>query len=132
MLTQLKDKYCLFCIGIIFITVSCQNNNKKYLPNISFDSDTLKFERINTNDSLELEYKFKNSGTSNLKILDVGVECGCTKPTYDTFSYLPDVRGKIKLKFLSSGDTGRVIRTIVVKTNSEPSLKVLYLVGRVY
>ncbi|GAB2836938.1 DUF1573 domain-containing protein [Ferruginibacter profundus] len=131
MLTQVKRKSFSFCVGVLLITVSCQSNIKN-LANISFDSDTLKFERININDSLELEYKFKNNGTANLKILDIGVECGCTKPTYDTFSYLPGVRGKIKLKFLSSGDTGKVIRTIVVKTNSEPSLKVLYLIGRVY
>ena len=110
---------------------SCSDNIKKDMPILSFAADTLKFVNLKTNDSLLLEYKFKNLGEANLKILDVGVECGCTKPSYDTINYTPKSNGVIRLKFLSTGDTGKVIKTVVVKANTNPALKVLYLTGNV-
>ncbi len=95
-----------------------------------FNKDTASFGTIKKGDTAFVGFAFVNSGKLPLKILDVSASCGCTKPRYDSAKiYKPGEDGIIEIGYYSKVDTGNILKNLVVKTNSETMLKVLYIRG---
>ncbi len=114
---------------LLIILSSCNNTKQHKYPEISFTNDTVNLGQIHTGDSIVAIFHYKNSGSSNLKINDIGLSCGCTKVFYDSTECLPTKEGIIKVTFSAGNDTGYVIKSLVVNTNSKRKLHVLYLKG---
>lgn len=69
--------------------------------------------------TIEITYRFKNTGTKNLVIENVSAQCGCTIPEKPEKPFAPGEEGVIKAKFNGSGQ-GTISKQIYVKANTSP------------
>ena len=86
---------------------------------IEFEEETFDFGEIKQGEKVVHTFWFKNTGTADLLIAEVVPSCGCTIPTYDKNPIAPDEKGKIKVRFNSSGRNGMQYKTIKVNSNAE-------------
>lgn len=70
--------------------------------------------------SIEVSFRFKNSGDKILLIESVSAQCGCTIPEKPEKPFAPGEEGIIKAKFNGSGQ-GTISKQIYVKANTNPS-----------
>lgn len=69
--------------------------------------------------SIEISFRFKNTGTKNLVIENVSAQCGCTVPEKPEKPFAPGEEGVIKAKYNGSGhDETR--KQVYVKGNIKP------------
>lgn len=128
----------------IFLTlaisiVACKSSDKKTTPaqltteeKAKAISDTANFTTIEWLDStykdlgklkadqtVEITYRFKNSGTKNLIIDNVSAQCGCTIAEKPEKAFAPGEEGLLKAKFNGSGK-GQIRKEIYVTANTKP------------
>ena len=75
--------------------------------------------------TLTARYRFTNTGTSPVSIIDVRPSCGCTTATLAKKEYAPGESGEIEAKLNFAGHIGHQEKWIYVTTNmagSEPAL----------
>lgn len=77
------------------------------------------------------QFEFTNTGDSNLIILDVTAQCGCTRPEYPKKPIAPGKKGVIKVTYNPTGRPGAFDKTVTVKTNGSPSRVRLKIKGTV-
>ena len=70
--------------------------------------------------SIEVSFRFKNSGSKILPIESVTAQCGCTIPEKPEKPFAPGEEGIIKAKFNGSGE-GTISKQMYVKANTGPS-----------
>ena len=70
--------------------------------------------------SIEVSFRFKNSGDKILLIESVSAQCGCTIPEKPEKPFAPGEEGIIKAKFNGSGQ-GTISKQIYVKANTSPA-----------
>ncbi len=92
-------------------------NEKKNAAHISFDSLTFDFGNINEGDVVSYEFKFKNTGKSDLFIRNVKSSCGCTATAPESKIIAKGKSSSIKATFNSRGKVGKQHKTITVITN---------------
>lgn len=136
-------KQLLIFAATVFTLVACQSKDKKVSgdatdatnngatnPQQADDPSTYTtiqwIDSINTNlgslikeQSIEVSFRFKNSGTKNLIIKDVSASCGCTIPEKPEKPFAPGEEGVIRAKFNGSG-SGHISKHIFVKANTTP------------
>lgn len=71
--------------------------------------------------SIEITYRFKNTGSKILVIENVTAPCGCTIPEKPEQPIAPGEEGMIKAKFNGSGK-GTINKTISVRANTSPAV----------
>ena len=87
-------------------------------PEITFSETEYTFMEMDEGDVREFEYKFKNTGTAPLMILDVDVTCGCTLASWHLKPIRPGEEGVLKVRFDSARHQSGIKRnTIDVFTN---------------
>jgi hypothetical protein len=74
--------------------------------------------KIKEGDVVEVTYRFKNTGTKPLVIMDVTASCGCTVPEKPQEPVLPGKEGLIKAKFDSHAKPGPNTKTLTVLANT--------------
>jgi Protein of unknown function (DUF1573) len=75
-------------------------------------------------------YKFTNTGTEPLVILDAKASCGCTVPERPQAPIAPGKTSEIKVVFDSNGKpAGQTAKTVTVTANTDPGTMVLTLKG---
>jgi hypothetical protein len=99
---------------------------------IIFLKDTFDFKEIARGDSVGLKFKFFNKSKNRLVVKKIGVSCGCTNVSVDKDTIEANGYGVIKGIYISKEDSGKVLKTIVVETNTTPTLNVLFIKGHVY
>lgn len=107
------------------------NPDKSALAEIDFEEKEYNFGTIAQGEKAEHEFKFKNTGKSDLIISDVNASCGCTVPEYPKEPIKPGEEGKIKVVFNSKGREGKQNKIITVVTNTNPNNNTLTLSGEV-
>lgn len=81
-------------------------------------------------DKISHIYKFTNTGTEPLVILDAKASCGCTVPEKPQAPIAPGKTGEIKVVFDSNGKAaGQTAKTVTVTANTDPGTMVLTLKG---
>ena len=83
------------------------------------DSTTTNLGKLTKDKSIEITYRFKNTGTKNLIIESVSAQCGCTIPEKPEKAFAPGEEGVIKAKFNGSGK-GTISKQIYVMANTNP------------
>lgn len=83
------------------------------------DSSTTNLGKLTKDKSIEITYRFKNTGTKNLIIESVSAQCGCTIPEKPEKPFAPGEEGVIKAKFNGSGK-GTISKQIYVTANTNP------------
>ncbi len=98
---------------------------------IQFEKETHDFGKIIQGDIVRYQFKFKNTGNKDLIITDVKGSCGCTITQFPKHPIKPNQESTIDVSFNSSAKMGPQNKNLVVYTNAEPSLKVLYIKAEV-
>jgi Protein of unknown function (DUF1573) len=138
-------KYILFLLVTVTI-ISCDIRRKdKIADDIATqkalalkDSTTVQiidssynFGKVTDGQKVEYSYRFKNTGTKPLVIVDATASCGCTVPQKPEKPILPGEIGFIKVVFDSKGRVGLAHKTITVASNANPEFPQLILTGNV-
>jgi len=99
-------------------------------PVISFDSLICNFGTLAVGEKFPHTFQFTNSGSAPLIIAQVSPSCGCTTAKdWPQQPIAPGESGKISVEFNSSGNSGKVDKSITVLTNCIPSVTTLRFQG---
>lgn len=101
------------------------------LPKIFFESPVFNFDTIQNGDIIEHQFIFKNIGTSNLKIVETKVSCGCTIASYSEEDIKPGSTGTLSVQFNSENKKAYQEKNIIVISNSYPNESTVTLKGYV-
>ena len=101
------------------------------MPIIAFDTLAHDFGEIAEGDVPAYEFRFTNTGKSNLLISNVTATCGCTTPYYPKDIIRPGQGDVIKVTYDSKGRPGTFRKGVVVNANTYPSSTRLVISGTV-
>lgn len=105
---------------------------KESAPSVKFENTTFNFEKIKQGEKVDHEYKFTNTGKSDLVIRKVRASCGCTAIITDKKIIKPGEAGSIKVNFNSAGKLGSQNKTVTVITNDpQHPREILWIRGEV-
>lgn len=93
-------------------------------PAITFEKIVHDFGSIAPGSTNVCEFKFRNTGSSLLKITDVSKTCGCTPFTLDKKEYEPGERGVLKVKYHAGRVPASSQKTLYVSSNDKTNPKV--------
>ena len=131
---------------VAITVISCDYNRKDKIANENKmqaalalkDSTTVQiidsaynFGKVTDGAKVEYSYRFKNTGTKPLVIVDATASCGCTVPQKPEKPILPGDIGFIKVVFDSKGRVGAAHKTITITSNAKPEFPQLILTGDV-
>jgi len=133
-----RETIHILFIGLFLFALSCTrstdtNNQGKLVDGgnayskVEFDTTFHDFGTLVQGEQVSFTFKFRNTGNSNLLILDAYATCGCTVPYYSKEPISPGDEGKIEIIFDSDGKVGTQYKTVTIKTNTENSIKTLSL-----
>lgn len=115
-------------LGLIGIGCSGSDSAKGKSSAAASDSAKIEFEEISHNfgqitegEVVSTVYKFKNTGTRPLEILDVQVSCGCTVAEKPEKPVGVGQSGEIKVNFNSEGKPGVNKKYVNVVSNASNS-----------
>ena len=92
---------------------------------------TYDFKTVTDGEKVMYSYRFKNTGTKPLVIVEASASCGCTVPQKPEKTVLPGETGFIKVVFDSKGRVGPAHKTVTVQSNAKPEFPTLILTGNV-
>lgn len=92
---------------------------------------TYDFKTVTDGEKVMYSYRFKNTGTKPLVIVEASASCGCTVPQKPEKPVLPGETGFIKVVFDSKGRVGPAHKTVTVQSNAKPEFPTLILTGNV-
>jgi len=101
------------------------------LPAFKFEEEIHDFGKIIEGEAVAFEFKFTNSGKSDLVIANVSTSCGCTVPTYTKAPVHPGGQGTIKVTFNSIGKRGYQTKNILIAANTQPNVTELRIKAQV-
>lgn len=101
-------------------------------PKLILEKNIFDIGRVKAGANVEVSFKFKNMGKSNLEIRKILSSCGCTNVKVKENTIKPGANGEITGVFSSAGQKGAVNKTITVITNDPKNLSlVLWIRGTV-
>lgn len=118
-----------FYLLVVFLFLQCSNKEKSAI--IKFEKEKLEFIDLEKGEKFHAEFIFHNVGDAPLKIENITADCGCTEILYDKEEIKPNLKGKISVVYDSKSDLGSILKTIAVRSNSNPRLHILYIEGTV-
>jgi hypothetical protein len=86
---------------------------------ITFESLTHDFGQISDDKPVEHVFKFTNTGTGTLEILQASGSCGCTVPALTKRSYAPGESGEIKVVFNPHNRRDKQHTQVTVTSNDQ-------------
>jgi hypothetical protein len=101
------------------------------LPVMEFAEETHDFGRITQGEKVSYNFKFKNTGSSNLIISSAQGSCGCTVAEPPKEPIAPGKEGQIGVVFNSDGKSGKIDKKVTVLTNCDPNTKILTILADV-
>ncbi len=123
---------------ILFIVISgCifnENGKRNGSAKVKFKNDTIDFGIIRRNDTAFAVFELTNINHDPLIVKNVKADCGCTKIYYPKDTLYANDSKIIKIVYdnKSTSDSGLIQKTILVQTNSYPSLHILVFKGIVH
>ena len=100
-------------------------------PFMKFERTSHDFGTISQGERVSTQFKFKNTGGTDLVISDATGSCGCTVPVYPKNPIPPGGEDVIKVEFNSEGKSGQNEKTVTLVTNCEPPNIVLTITSNV-
>ena len=136
--------YILF-LTVAIAAISCDANHKdkvaadatanalamKDSTTVQIIDTTYNFGKVTDGEKVEYSYRFKNTGTKPLVIIEAHASCGCTVPQKPEKPIMPGEIGFIKVVFDSKGRVGNAYKTVTVNSNAKPEFPLLILTGDV-
>lgn len=99
---------------------------------VSWVSEEFNYGTVAAGTKVTHQFRFKNTGASELVLTRVKASCGCTTPSYSQEPIAPGEEGYIDVAFNSAGKSGVQNKTVTVTGNFEGAInKVLRINGEV-
>lgn len=99
---------------------------------ITFTETKFDFGTVNEGDLVKHVFEFENTGDNNLVLLEVKGSCGCTVPeTWPREPIAPGEKGEIAVTFNSDKRVGRVLKSVRIEANTNPSVTRIDITGEV-
>ncbi len=111
--------------GIVNIPASGEGSSNGKLPVMVFADTSHQFGDMKQGEKVSWTYSFKNTGNADLVIASAVGSCGCTVPHYPKGTIHAGDTGTIDVTFDSEGKQGKVLKSVTVVTNCQPSTKIL-------
>ncbi len=108
-----------------------KENQRGPITTIAFDKKEFDFGTVKENVLSNTTFKFTNTGTADLLVSNAIGSCGCTSPEWPEKPIKPGETGEIKVQFDSKDKFGTQVKTVTVKTNTEPNQTVLIIKANV-
>lgn len=86
---------------------------------VQWIDSTIDIGKIAPNSSVNVEFRFRNTGTQPLYVQNVSAACGCTVPEMQTAPVMPGKESVIKAVFNSSGQSPNVQKGLTVTMNTK-------------
>lgn len=119
-----------FLLVLTFVSVSVADAKKKGPAKAVFTEVKYDFGSISEDGGpVSHNFEFTNQGESNLMIVDVQSQCGCTVPQYPEKPIAPGKSGVIKVTYSPKGRPGGFVKTVTVITNGSPAKLKLKIKG---
>jgi len=99
------------------------------LARIIFEHPVFDFGTVKVGEMVQYEFKFTNTGSIPLSILNARSSCGCTVPEWPEDAIPPGGTGVIKAKFNTEGRPGPQRKMIMITANTYPNESRIALVG---
>lgn len=119
--------FSLFAVAQSTTTPSVDPN----APVIKFDLETHDFGQLTPGEDATIEFKFTNTGKTDLILSDVKASCGCTTPFWSKEPVGPGETGTITAKYNTVGKSGAFNKAITVYSNSTEPDKKIFIKGNV-
>ena len=87
-------------------------------PVMTFEKTEHDFGTITQGENVTYNFKFTNTGKSDLLITNAKGSCGCTVPEYPKTPIKPGDSGEMKVTFSSAGRNGMQSKTVDITTNT--------------
>ena len=101
------------------------DNSAVLLPIISFDKKIHDFGKIIQGEKVSYNFRFTNTGKSDLVISQVTSSCGCTVTKFPKGAVKPGEKEKIMVTFDSERRKGVQSKAITVASNCQPNKTIL-------
>ena len=85
---------------------------------LEFEQTRIDFKPADDARSVDVEFRFKNTGKDPVKVAEVVTSCGCTVPKLDKKDYAPGETGILKVHFEIGGRQGLQSKGITVRTDA--------------
>jgi hypothetical protein len=93
-------------------------------------STTIDIGKMRGSEQKDVEFRFQNTGKSDLIISNIRTTCGCTAIQQGSDGVVkPGEWSSIKASFNAAGISGRVTRTIIVYTNDPQNSEVILMLS---
>jgi hypothetical protein len=116
-------------IGVQFITAQDQATIAAAKP-VSWNEMTHDFGTVKLNEPANIEFTFKNVGTTPVVIANVRSSCGCTATEYTKEPVKPGESGKVKATY-NSAKVGPFTKSVTVTFDGIETPEVLTIKGNV-
>jgi hypothetical protein len=143
-INTLKKYFLLLLVSASLISCDVKRKDKNALDAdvqkvlASKDSTTVQiidssynFGKVADGEKVEYSYRFRNTGTKPLVVVQATASCGCTVPQKPEKPVMPGEIGFIKIVFDSKNRVGNAHKTITVESNAKPEFPPLTLTGDV-
>lgn len=111
--------------NVVNIPASGEGAANGKLPVMVFGDTAHDFGSMNQGEKVSWTYSFKNTGNADLIISSAVGSCGCTVPHFPKGTVHAGDTGTIDVTFDSEGKQGKVLKSVTVVTNCQPSTKIL-------
>ncbi len=98
---------------------------------LTFEKNSYDFGKIKQGESIQYDFKFKNTGKTPLIISNAVATCGCTVPEPPKDPILPGAEGIIKVVFDSTGKIGMQDKIVTITSNGNPAVNEVHMIGEV-
>jgi hypothetical protein len=96
---------------------------------MDFEQTIYEFGEVDEGAVVRHEFKFTNTGKQPLLIQNAHSTCGCTVPDWPKDVIPPGQSGVIKVEFDTKGKTELQEKSVIITSNTYPSITRLYLKG---
>ena len=103
--------------------------DSSFLPIITWDEVEFDYGTIYEGDIVKKDFRFRNTGTAPLLIVNATSTCGCTVPDWPKSPIPPDSTGTILVKFDSKNKEGAQNKEVTIFANTYPNKSTITIKG---
>ncbi len=107
------------------------SENMDQLPVISFKDTIHDFGTVIQGEKVSYDFKFTNTGKSDLLIAKVSASCGCTGTKYPSKPVRPGEESYISITFNSEGRLGYQYKSAQIIANTQPNMTNLRIKAKI-
>ena len=129
-------RYLIYFILFLFACNSGENyqNTSNLIDNnaqISVENNIFNFGEIIQGEKVTAQFTIKNTGSSDLIIVNVKTSCGCTAASWNKNPLNSGTEEVIEVTFNSENKIGKQEKTVSLLTNATPNTTILTIIGNV-